>query len=220
MRIAVAILLSEFDRRVPIRITSRRDGESLNEVLDRTFPTDNGGVPIRELVEQSVTAGPTEVTRTDRMREIAVTATLTGLRLSEAIELAEAELAQMDFPAGYRYVVAGEQEAVQGSFRSLAYALGLAALLRPAAVQAKILRVDAPLMIGVSVVLLAVLADTRASRLEGSLLVLGLAVYTAFTLWQAQRESAEVQEEFAAAAPAARAGALAGAASRRLRRDR
>ena len=47
----------------------------------------------------------------------------------EAVELAEAELSQMDFPAGYRYVVAGEQEAVQGSFRSLGYALGLAALL-------------------------------------------------------------------------------------------
>jgi len=120
---------AEFDRRIPIRISSRRDGENLTEVLDRTFPTSNGGVPIRELVEQTVTVGPTEVTRTDRMREIAVTATLTGLRLSEAIELAAAELSQMDFPPGYRYVVAGEQEAVQSSFRALAWALGLAALL-------------------------------------------------------------------------------------------
>ncbi len=120
---------AEFDRRVPIRITSRTDGESLNEVLDRTFPTSNGGVPLRELVEQVVTAGPTEVSRTDRMREIAVTATLSGLRLSEAIERAEEVLADLDLPPGYRYVVAGEQEAVQSSFRSLAWALGLAALL-------------------------------------------------------------------------------------------
>ncbi|MGD8818100.1 MAG: efflux RND transporter permease subunit, partial [Acidobacteriota bacterium] len=119
----------EFDRRVPIRISSRRDGESLNRVLDRDFPTSNGAVPLRELVVQTITAGPTEIDRTDRMREIAITATLDGLRLSEAIERAEAVLADMSFPPGYRYVVAGEQEAVQASFRSLAYALGLAALL-------------------------------------------------------------------------------------------
>jgi HAE1 family hydrophobic/amphiphilic exporter-1 len=119
----------EFDRRVPIRISSRRDGESLNQVLDRTFPTSNGGIPLRELVVQTVTAGPTEIARTDRMREIAVTATLTDIRLSEAIERAEAVLADLEFPPGYRYVVAGEQEAVQSSFRSLAWALALAALL-------------------------------------------------------------------------------------------
>lgn len=119
----------EFDRRVPIRVSSRRDGESLNEILDRTFPTSNGGIPMRELVSQTVTAGPTEVTRTDRMREIAITATLTGLRLSEAIERAEQVLSGLDFPPGYRYVVAGEQEAVQSSFRGLAWAVGLAALL-------------------------------------------------------------------------------------------
>ena len=84
-------------------------GAIFDSVLDRTFPTGNGGVPIRELVDQTVTAGPTEVTRTDRMREIVVTATLTDIRLSEAIERAETVLAQIDFPAGYRYVVAGEQ---------------------------------------------------------------------------------------------------------------
>jgi HAE1 family hydrophobic/amphiphilic exporter-1 len=119
----------EFDRRVPIRISSRRDGESLNQVLDRGFPTANGSIPLRELVVQTVTAGPTEIARTDRMREIAVTATLTDIRLSEAIERAEAELAEMAFPPGYRYVVAGEQEAVQSSFRSLGWALALAVLL-------------------------------------------------------------------------------------------
>jgi len=63
------------------------------------------------------------------MRELVITATLTDIRLSEAIERAEAVLADMDVPPGYRYVVAGEQEAVQSSFRSLAWALGLAALL-------------------------------------------------------------------------------------------
>ena len=120
---------AEFDRRINIRISSRRDGETLNQVLDRTFPTSNGGIPMRVLVDQTITAGPTEIHRTDRMREIAITATLTGIRLSEAIERSEAVLARIDFPPGYRYVVAGEREEVESSFRSLGYALGLAALL-------------------------------------------------------------------------------------------
>ena len=120
---------AEFDRRINIRISSRRDDETLNQVLDRTFPTPNGGIPMRVLVHQTITAGPTEIHRTDRMREIAITATLTGIRLSEAIERSEAVLAQIDFPPGYRYVVAGEREAVESSFRSLGYALGLAVLL-------------------------------------------------------------------------------------------
>ncbi len=120
---------AEFDRRINIRISSRRDGESLNEVLDRTFPTPNGAIPMRILVDQTISAGPAEINRTDRMREIAITATLTGIRLSEAIERSEAVLARLDFPPGYRYVVAGEREAVESSFRSLGYALVLAALL-------------------------------------------------------------------------------------------
>jgi HAE1 family hydrophobic/amphiphilic exporter-1 len=120
---------AEFDRRIDIRVSARSHEEGLNSVLDRTLPTANGPIPMRELVDQQIAAGPTEITHTDRLREIGITATLTGIRLSEAIERAEAVLAEMSFPPGYRYVVAGEQEAVQSSFRSLMYALGLAALL-------------------------------------------------------------------------------------------
>ena len=120
---------AEFDRRIDIRVTARGRDDGIAAVLDRTFPTPNGAVPLREIVHQSLAAGPTEVTRTDRTREIAVTATLTGIRLSEAVERAEAALNEMEWPVGYRYVVAGEREAVQSSFRSLGWALGLAALL-------------------------------------------------------------------------------------------
>jgi len=120
---------AEFDRRIDIRVSARGDDDGLATVLDRTFPTPNGPIPMRELVDQRVTAGPTEITRTDRMREIPITATLTGIRLSEAVERAEAAMSELDFPAGYRYVVAGEREAVQSSFRSLGFAFALAALL-------------------------------------------------------------------------------------------
>ena len=120
---------AEFARRIDIRVSARSDVDGLATVLDRTFPTANGPIPLRELVDEQITAGPTEILRTDRMREIPITATLTGIRLSEAVEGAEAVLAEMSFPPGYRYVVAGEREAVESSFRSLGWALALAALL-------------------------------------------------------------------------------------------
>ena len=120
---------AEFDRRIDIRVSARGDVDGLATVLDRTLPTANGPIPLRELVAEQITAGPTEILRTDRVREIPITATLTGIRLSEAIGGAEAALAEMSFPSGYRYIVAGEREAVESSFRSLGWALALAALL-------------------------------------------------------------------------------------------
>jgi HAE1 family hydrophobic/amphiphilic exporter-1 len=120
---------SEFDRRVDIRVTARGDEDGLSSVLDRSFPTPTGPVPLRELVEQTFASGPTEIIRSDRIREIPITATLTGIHLSEAVEAAQRELGEMSWPAGYRFRVAGEQEEVEASFNSLMWAFLLAALL-------------------------------------------------------------------------------------------
>jgi cation:H+ antiporter len=98
---------------------------------------------------------------------------------------------------------------VGSNIANIALILGLAALLRPAKVEAKIVRIDAPIMILVSFALLAVMADGRASRLEGCLLLVGLMAYTGFTFWEASRESDPVREEFASAAPELRASASA-----------
>ncbi|MGH0029306.1 MAG: calcium/sodium antiporter [Myxococcota bacterium] len=90
--------------------------------------------------------------------------------------------------------------------------LGLAALLRPCAVHAKIVRIDAPIMIGASLALAAVFADGAASRLEGVLLLIALVVYTGFTFWDARREPEPVREEIASAAPRRPVGAALGGA--------
>ncbi|MFQ5742698.1 MAG: efflux RND transporter permease subunit, partial [Acidobacteriota bacterium] len=120
---------TEFDRRVDIRVSARGENDGLAAVLDRPYPTASGPVPLRELVEQTRALGPTEILRADRVREVPVTATLSGVRLSEAVAEANGALAGLSWPPGYRYKVAGEQEEVQASFRSLAWALLLAALL-------------------------------------------------------------------------------------------
>jgi HAE1 family hydrophobic/amphiphilic exporter-1 len=120
---------AEFDRRVDIRVTAPGNEDGLASILDRSFPTPSGPVPLRELVEQTFASGPTEIIRSDRIREIPITATLTAIRLSEAVASARDELGQMSWPAGYRYRVAGEQEEVEASFSSLMWALLLSALL-------------------------------------------------------------------------------------------
>lgn len=97
---------------------------------------------------------------------------------------------------------------VGSNIANIALILGLAALLRPMAVEAKIVRIDSPIMIVVSIALVVVLVDGTASRLEGLLLLSALAAYTAFTFWQARKESEQVRNEFASAAPGTRGSLL------------
>lgn len=90
---------------------------------------------------------------------------------------------------------------VGSNIANIALILGLAAAIRASVVQAKIIRIDAPIMIGVSLALAAILADGTASRAEGAILVAGLVAYTVFTFWEAGRESEPVKAELAAVAP-------------------
>ncbi len=101
---------------------------------------------------------------------------------------------------------------VGSNIANISLILGLAALLRPTAVEAKIVFVDAPIMILVSLALIVVLLDGGISKLDGGLLLLGLVAYTAYTFFEAKRESEEIRDEFASAAPPAPANALLGGA--------
>ncbi len=76
--------------------------------------------------------------------------------------------------------------------------LGLAALIVPLTVAQQLIRLDVPIMIGVSALTFVFAADGELGRIEGGLLVLGSIAYTVFQVWQSRRESnAEVQAEYA-----------------------
>jgi len=66
--------------------------------------------------------------------------------------------------------------------------LGLAAIVRPLRVTAQVVRIDVPIMIGVSLLVLPVLIDGRVSRVEGVVLLAGIAGYTALSVVLARRE--------------------------------
>jgi cation:H+ antiporter len=78
--------------------------------------------------------------------------------------------------------------------------LGLAALVRPMTVQARLVRREVPVMMLASVALAALLWDGGLSRLDGAALLAGAVTYLAFTYVGARRgESPVVAEEFDAA---------------------
>jgi cation:H+ antiporter len=75
--------------------------------------------------------------------------------------------------------------------------LGLSAVVAPLIVSQQLVRVDVPIMIGVSVLLLIMALDGNVSRLEGVLLFAGVIAYTTFAIYQGRKESKAVEEEYA-----------------------
>jgi cation:H+ antiporter len=78
---------------------------------------------------------------------------------------------------------------VGSNIANIALILGLAAMFRPIAVHSRLLRVDIPIMIFVSLALLAVIAGGGVTRLEGLMLATGLAAYVYLTLRHARAEA-------------------------------
>lgn len=77
------------------------------------------------------------------------------------------------------------------------FILGISALIVPLSVSLQLVRLDVPLMIAVSLLVLLMGWDGRISVLEGGLLFAGIIVYTLFLLIQSRREGKAGQEEFA-----------------------
>ncbi len=76
---------------------------------------------------------------------------------------------------------------------NIALILGLAALVRPIRVQVQVVRREVPIMIGVTALLWLFLLDGTLSRLEGSILILGLLGYVVFSFISARREHSRLQ---------------------------
>jgi cation:H+ antiporter len=73
--------------------------------------------------------------------------------------------------------------------------LGLAAVVCPINVQFQLIKLDAPIMIGVSLLLVAVIGDGALSRAESAGLLAGVILYTIGNLWLARREANKVVEK-------------------------
>jgi cation:H+ antiporter len=75
--------------------------------------------------------------------------------------------------------------------------LGLCALIQPLKVHTQLIKIDVPIMIGVSILTFALAWDGLIGRMNGALLAGGSIAYTVFTIQKSRNESARVKSEFA-----------------------
>lgn len=85
--------------------------------------------------------------------------------------------------------------------------LGLSALIAPLVVHQQLVRMDVPIMIGMSVLLLVLVADGSINLWDSSLLAALIVAYTVFLITEARREkSPEIVAEYAEGAQEAAGG--------------
>ena len=86
---------------------------------------------------------------------------------------------------------------VGSNIANIALILGVAALIKPLDVQAKVIMREIPIMIGISLLLLLLLLDGELGFIDGLVFVSGIITYTFVNVWMARKEkSPEVVEEF------------------------
>ena len=77
------------------------------------------------------------------------------------------------------------------------FILGLSALIVPLTVAQQLVRLDVPLMVGLSVVVLVLSLDQNIGRSDGLMLVLGLILYIFFLIYQSRKERRQIVAEYA-----------------------
>lgn len=75
--------------------------------------------------------------------------------------------------------------------------LGLSALAAPLVVSQQLVRLDIPIMIGVSSLLFLLAVDGTVGRVDGLVLLAGAVAYTLFAIVQGRKEGRQIQEEYA-----------------------
>ena len=100
-----------------------------------------------------------------------------------------------------RASLAGEPDIVLGNvigsnIFNVLFILGLGALIAPLVVAQQLVRLDVPLMIGVSVLLLALALDGTIGRVDGLVLFAGIVGYSLFVVRHSSKETAAVRSEY------------------------
>lgn len=81
---------------------------------------------------------------------------------------------------------------------NILFVLGLSALVAPLIVSQQLVRLEVPILIGVSVVFFAMSLDGQIDRLDGALLFAGVITYTVWAIHRSRREKQEVADEYEA----------------------
>lgn len=89
--------------------------------------------------------------------------------------------------------------AVGSNIFNVLFILGLSALFAPLIVSQQLVRIDVPLMIAASVLVLILGGDGNLSQIDGGILCLGLIAYMVFLIVLSRKESTAIKNEYEAA---------------------
>jgi multidrug efflux pump subunit AcrB len=124
--------LSKFNldnRQIPIRV---RLNDASRGQLERIrllpVPGRNGPVALMNVADVSLGAGPAQITRIDRSRNITITASLNGLPLGETLETIEALPAMRTLPEGVRHLRTGDARFIVEIFGQFTFAMAIGVL--------------------------------------------------------------------------------------------
>ena len=84
---------------------------------------------------------------------------------------------------------------VGSNISNIGMVIGICAVVSPLVVKKATTRKEVPIMIGVSLLLIAISVDGEISQLDGVMLVAGLIAFTAYTLSRAKKERKSVTED-------------------------
>jgi multidrug efflux pump subunit AcrB len=117
------------NRQIPILVrlndASRTDLEDLRLL---SVPGRNGPVPLMNVAEVSLGAGPAQITRIDRSRKITLNVDLNGLALGDTLAAIEALPAVRNLPDGVRLVPTGDARWIAEIFGEFALAMAIGVL--------------------------------------------------------------------------------------------
>jgi multidrug efflux pump subunit AcrB len=124
--------LSKFNldnRQIPILVrlndTSRSDLDRLQLL---SVPGTRGPVPLMNIADVSLGAGPAQITRVDRSRNITLNVDLNGLALGDALAAIEALPSMSNLPEGVRLVPTGDARWIREIFGEFALAMAIGVL--------------------------------------------------------------------------------------------
>lgn len=80
---------------------------------------------------------------------------------------------------------------------NLLFILGVTAIAKPLVIAEQLIRKEAPIMVGISLLTLLLALDGNLSPIDGAILLLCLIIYIVFALRQSKKESKEVKQEYA-----------------------
>ena len=85
---------------------------------------------------------------------------------------------------------------VGSNIANIALILGVSAMICPLAVHVRVLRIDIPLMVVATLIIIVLLLDGTIGRMEGFFLLAGLVAYTVFSVRAARRETESAQHVY------------------------